>query len=146
MLKSKVKDEQGFSLLEMVIAVAIMGILVTVGMLYSAQNGITTAYKTSLKSDLTAVAIELSGWNLNNTEPPTPQEFMTMKNRVLSDYLAVTNASELEANTTYVNGIGFVKLNGYYCVEGTKIFPSKTYTMHYDSATSKVADGACPLS
>jgi len=145
MIKHKNINEQGFSLLELSISIAIMAIAMTVGLIYTAGDAILTAQKTAMKNDLTAVAIELSGWDLNNTVSPSPQEFSQIKNRVLSDYLNVATADELTANEAYLNGMEYVKVNGFYCVSGSRVLSTQTLTMNYNSATNKVTDGACPL-
>lgn len=136
-------NENGFSLLELSIAIAIMAILTGIVAPAAINASIETAQKSAVKSDLSAVITALQGWHLMNPKTaPNATEFNQMKYEVLSDYVATP--ALLSSNQAYLNTIQFVKIGNYYCVEGSKTFGTKTYTMHYDGLAGDAYEGYCP--
>jgi prepilin-type N-terminal cleavage/methylation domain-containing protein len=136
-------NESGFSLLELSISIAIMGIMIGVVVPDAYNRSMVSAQESSLKGDLATVMTGLQGYHLENpSTQPQPQEFITIKEEVLADYVA-TPVARAE-NQTYLNSIQYVKIGKFYCVEGSKQFGNTYYTMHYDSLAGQANEGPCP--
>lgn len=138
------KREDGFSLLELSIAIGIMTLL-TALTIPSVGIAMDSTRKSVVQGDVTAVAIRLQGWHLNNPyKTPTVVEFTNLKYEVLEDYLA---SADLQIqNKAYVDGINYVKNTetGKYCVEATKVFPDgKEVSAYYDGAQGSAFIGTC---
>lgn len=132
-------DEKGFSLIEIITALAIALVMLIVGVPYVYNSAIKATAKSGLKSDVTAVAIVLA---YNYPEQlPTSEEFQDLKEEVLFDYYqeALTNVEIAE----YVNGITYINEGGYYCVQASKVLSGVNTIMSYNTLSNSVEDESC---
>lgn len=136
----KLVKEEGYSLLELTMAMIIMGLMIGIGIPVVWNNSIITSLKTGLKSDVTAVAVTLS-YTYEDVEP-TLEQFNLLKREVLNDYVADAE-KELE-NSEYFNTIMYytdADLN--YCVEASKTQSGKQYIIAYYTSTNQTYEQAC---
>lgn len=132
------KSENGFSLIEMVMGLAVMAVVTAIVGLTAVPTAIATANKANVKNDVTALALELQGFHLSapNAEP-TAFEWEQMKMRVLED--------KVSKELIYLQNITFIKLDNYYCVEASKEINNEPYTTHFYGLTGRTVDGPCPI-
>lgn len=131
-------NEEGFSLLELAMAIGLMGIMTLIVGLNTIPTAMGTAQKANMRSDVMAMSIELQGWNLNNpNSEPSASEWEQMKLRVLED--------EVNTKLQYLQSMTFVKLDNYYCVEVSAEVNNALFTTHYYGLTGKYLDSPCPL-
>ena len=137
-MKNRLKSENGFSLIELAISVAIMGIMMTTIMITAVPMAIGTAEKTNIRNDVTALSIELQGWHMSNPDTePSAFEWEQMKLRVLED--------KVDTDLMYLQNITFVKLGNYYCVEATSTILNEEFITHFYGSTGKYLDEPCPV-
>lgn len=133
-----VKNEDGFSLLELVISLAVMSVMTGVVMLSTVPTVISTAHKANMRSDIAALSIGLQGWHMQNPDKePSAFEWEQMKLDILED--------KVDTDLMYLQNITFVKLENYYCVEASDEINNENFTAHYYGLTGKSIDGPCPL-
>jgi type II secretory pathway pseudopilin PulG len=139
-LMNKIVKEEGYSLLELTMAMIIMGLMIGIGIPVVWNNSLITSLKTGLKSDVTAVAITVA--YIYDNAAPTLQQFETLKREVLNDYVADAE-KELE-NSEYFNTIMYYTdsdLN--YCVEASKTQSGKQYVISYYTSTNQTYEQGC---
>ena len=137
-MKKRFKNEEGFSLLELAMALGIMGIMTMIVGLTAIPTAMGTANKASMRSDLYSVTTELQGWHLENPNTdPSAFEWEQMKMRVLED--------KVDTDLPYIQSITYVRLDDYYCVEISKAIQNDPYTIHFYGLTGKDLPGQCPL-
>jgi len=128
------KRENGYSLLEITVAIVIAGLVLAVGIPAVYNQTVTTAHKSGIQSDVTAVGIALA-YQYPNT-PPTTAEFTALKAAVLEDYITT--------ETEYLNSISFTQdSNQDYCVEATKTNGGTDYTFAYSTILNKAEETTC---
>jgi prepilin-type N-terminal cleavage/methylation domain-containing protein len=130
------RNENGFSLLEISIAIALMGILMVVTPL-AVNEQIQRAQANTVKSDLSAVMTELSGFHLLNPDrAPDAQEFQTMLYAVLSDY--TKTPALLQEHLGYLNSFSIWKDRNYYCVFAERTYGTNTHRYYYDALAGDI--------
>lgn len=132
-------NEKGFSLLEVSLAVGLMAILVVVVGPSALNVALNASEKAAVKSDLSAVLLQLEIKHTNNE--PTPEEFNILKSEVLSDYY--TNAEFVSDNQSYLDSISFVKNGTFYCVEAEKVISGEIVTFSFDGNTGITSESEC---
>lgn len=134
----ELKSEEGFSLVELVISVAIMGIVTAIVGLTAVPTAMGMAKKTNVRSDVMAMSIELQGFHIVSPDKePTAFEWEQMKLRVLED--------KVDTDLLYLQNMTFIKLGKHYCVEASTEINSENYTTHFYGMTGINVDGPCPV-
>jgi prepilin-type N-terminal cleavage/methylation domain-containing protein len=142
-MKNIKNNEDGFSLVELLIAAAIMSILTAVLVPTGLYPALEAAQKASLKGDLTTVMMGLQSYNMSNpNSAPTATEFSAIVQEVLSQYYK--DSTTQAQNQAFLNSLQYVKVNGYYCVQGTKTFRQNSFTFYYDGLAGEIYVGSCP--
>lgn len=137
-MKKLLQDENGFSLLELVISLAVMAVVTAIVGLTTVPMALATAKKATIRSDVMAMSIELQGYHLNNpSTEPSAYEWEQMKLRVLED--------KVDTDLNYLQNITFIKLEDYYCVEASTIINNEEFITHYYGLTGKYLDIPCPV-
>lgn len=132
------KSEDGFSLMELAISVAVMAIVTAIVGLTAVPTALATAKKTNIRSDVTAMVIELQGFHLTNpNKEPTAFEWEQMKMRVLED--------KVDTDLLYLQNMTFIKLDNHYCVEASTEINNESWTTHFYGLTGKNVEGPCPV-
>jgi competence protein ComGC len=139
-MRSKIatSDEHGFSLIEIVMALAITLLMLIVGLPIVYNAALNTTSETGLKSDVTAVAMVLA--YQYSEQLPTAEEFSALKQKVLADYYLEPVSAEME---TYLNGITFFNEDSYYCVQASKEISGNNIIMSYNTASNSVEEVSC---
>lgn len=143
------KNENGFSLLELSLSIAIMAIMTVIITPIAVNSALEATQKGSVRADLSAVMTEVQAWSMLNPNADLQRtEFNGILYSVLSEYVATpTLQSE---NLPYLNSFIATRIPSaggdklWWCVEATKPFGNKTITMYYDSLAGGVYDGNCP--
>lgn len=134
------KLEQGYSLLEITIAVVIMGAMVAVGIPLVYNNTLSTTHVSGLKTDITAVGVALA--YQYPADSPTVEQFASLKEQILEDYYV--SAETIQENSPYVDSISYSRdADGEYCVEGSKTHSGETYTVAFSTITGSAEETDC---
>lgn len=132
-------NEQGFSLLEVSLAIALMALLTVVVGPAALNLALSSSEKATVKSDLSAVLIQLEV-EYDNAEP-TAIQFESLKNEVLADYY--TNLEALASNQSYLDSISFIKNGTFYCVQAAKEISGENVTISFDGNTGVASEEPC---
>lgn len=135
----KKNDEKGFSLIEIITALAIALVMLIVGVPYVYNAAIKATAKTGLKSDVTAVAIVLA-YNYSE-QLPTNEQFQALKQEVLVDYYEQVTVDATVSE--YFNGITYINADGYYCVQASDFVSGESITMSYNTLSNSVEEESC---
>jgi type II secretory pathway pseudopilin PulG len=132
-------NEKGFSLLEVSLAVGLMALLTIVVGPSALNLALNATEKSSIKSDLSAVLIQLE---IKHSEAePTISEFEILKTDVLSDYYS--NPEFIQGNLSYLESISFIKNGEFYCVEAEKEISGEPVTISFDGNTGLSSETSC---
>ena len=137
-MKKQIIEEEGYSLVEIVVAVVLMALILSVAIPTIYNETLKTTAKTGLKTDLAAVGVVLA--YTYDVNPPTVEEFQQLKEEVLTDYYRDNVDQTI---TEYVESIRFFYDEGFYCVEGVKVHSGNTYVMNYNTVTNSVIELDC---